>query len=160
MKRISQDWKVAEKKKNMKSSKDHVEGEKWCISKHLMLSYKRLEEVATKHLSLTLASGPTPIADIPIDNDLFYAVCNMAEAEEHIIYTYYVTGNGKYLAILDTIRRIRAKYLKALLSGTLSGFLTAEIFEDSYALYSIFWMLQFKTGGVEKDGTEKLTAKK
>ncbi len=116
-------------------------------------------EEATKQKDLDLSSG----------EDLSIGIMNLISIEEHLFFTFNKTKDGKYLDLLDEVRRMRTYLLREIIKDyegevwCISKHLLAasmrimevgtkelkkgdkkkasSLFEKSYQLYSLFWGL-------------------
>ena len=55
--------------------------------------------------------------DLSKDEDLSIALMNLVSLEEHFYFTAMKTENGKYLDMLQEIRKIRQKFMKKLVTN-------------------------------------------
>ena len=108
------------------------------------------------------------LMDLSKKQELSIAVMNLISIEEHLAFTAMKTGKKEYLAALNSIREMRKKYLKKLLTNTegelwcISKHLlsttmrlmetgtkhfdnmkeAAEYFDAAFDAYTLFWLLQ------------------
>ncbi len=108
-------------------------------------------------------------ADLTNREDMSIAVMNLISLEEHLAFTAAKTGKSEYLHILSSIRKLRIKLLKPLVTNTegelwcISKHLLAttmrlmevstkyletdvekaqEFEQSAFDLYGLFWLLQ------------------
>ncbi|MBS3136323.1 hypothetical protein J4401_05160, partial [Candidatus Woesearchaeota archaeon] len=55
--------------------------------------------------------------DLSRDEDLSIAIMNMVSLEEHFYFTAMKTGNDNYLDMLKSIRQLRIKMLKKMVTN-------------------------------------------
>lgn len=126
--------------------------------------------------------------DLSSDEDLSIAIMNLISIEEHLFFTYNKTKNDKYLELLNEVREMRKSALKRIIKdyegevwciskhllaasmrfmevGTKSLTKgekddTADFFQKSYQLYSLFWGLNLglvQTKDVKQSQTKELS---
>ena len=116
--------------------------------------------------------------DLSSDQDLSIAVMNLISIEEHLFFTAKKTGDNAYFDLLFDIREMRKELLKKLIKeydgevwciskhllsasmrlmevGTKAMATQREeaedFFEKSYQLYNLFWDLNLKIIGQNKE---------
>jgi hypothetical protein len=117
----------------------------------------------------TLAMKKQDKMDLSSDEDLSIAIMNLVSMEEHFFFTGAKTGDNKYYELLMQVREMRKNLLKRIIKdyegevwciskhllaasmrvmeyGTKLQSMgkkeeAAEIFSNSYDLYSLFWGL-------------------
>lgn len=125
----------------------------------------KIDEFIQKTLSLKKQDK----MDLSSDEDLSIAIMNLISMEEHFFFTGAKTGDNKYYELLMQVREMRKKLLKRIIKdyegevwciskhllaasmrvmeyGTKLQSMgkkdeAAEIFQNSYELYSLFWGL-------------------
>lgn len=107
--------------------------------------------------------------DLSADQDLTIAIMNLVSIEEHLFFSGAKTGDDKFYALIDEVRKMRVELLKKVIpeyggevwciSKHLLGAsyrvmeygtkhlkrgnkeLAYDMFEKAYNLYSLFWAL-------------------
>ena len=110
--------------------------------------------------------------DLSSDEDLSIAIMNLISIEEHLFFTAEKVQKSKYVDLLYEVRELRKKLLKQIIKDyegevwCISKHLLAssmrlmevgtkaltkgqkqkaiELFDQSYGLYNLFWMLNLK----------------
>ena len=138
-------------KKNSKKEKD--------------VDIKKIEVLVEKYDSLKKDNK----LDLSADQDLTIAIMNLISIEEHLFFSGAKTGDEKFYALIDEVRKMRVGLLKKVIpeyggevwciSKHLLGAsyrimeygtkhlkrgnkkLAYEMFEKAFNLYSLFWAL-------------------
>lgn len=122
--------------------------------------------------------------DLSSDEDLSLGVMNLISIEEHLHFTAQKTGKDFYLDLLREVRNMRKVFLKKLIKDyegevwcTSKHLLSASMrfmevgtkhldkkemdeaklfFENSYNLYSLFWMINIENSGSKEIKKEEV----